>query len=142
MNSNLLRLLPYGGALPFLVGAMFLLLGITQVPNLGRTDAMVLAYGLTIVSFIAGIHWGQHVSGVRTRVNLLVSSNVVALAAWVGFLLLPKFFFCLLLIVLFIVLLSIDGHLRDQGQIDVNYASTRRNVTAIAGICLLVTALA
>jgi Protein of unknown function (DUF3429) len=141
-RSPLQRALMYAGTLPFIAGAVLLPIGVTQVTWLGNIKAAVLAYGLTIVSFMAGVHWGQYLAGVRTQVNLLVSSNVATLAAWFGFLLLPPFYFAVLLIILFIVLNAIDGHLRAAGSIDVAYASARRNVTGIVCLALLVAAFA
>jgi hypothetical protein len=140
MNDTLpkhMLLLPIAGVIPFVGGALVLLFGMTTIFSL-PVQTIVLSYALLIVSFMAGVHWGQYLSGVRTRVDLLVSSNVVALAAWFGFLLLPKLYFCLLLIVLFIVLNSIDGHLHEQGAIDARYKQVRTLVTAAACVSLLV----
>jgi Protein of unknown function (DUF3429) len=141
-NSTLLRTLPYAGALPFMACAILLIFGIKDLAPLGKTNTIIFTYGLTIISFMAGVHWGQYVAGVRTRVNLLVSSNLVTLAAWFGFLLLPSFYFSFLLIVLFIILNSIDGHLRDEGAIESRYGKTRRNVTALVCLSLLIAAFA
>ncbi len=128
--------LPIAGALPFVFCAILLALGVKDLGVLGRVETVMLSYGLAIVSFMAGVHWGQYLAGVRTRVNLLVASNVVTLAAWFGFLVLPKIHFCLLLIVLLIVLNSIDGHLRDEGAISPDYAKTRMVVTILVCISL------
>jgi Protein of unknown function (DUF3429) len=132
-----LYLLPIAGVLPFVGGALLMLLGVPTVFSV-PVQTLVLSYALLIVSFMAGVHWGQYVSGVRTRVDLLLSSNVVALAAWFGFLLLPKLYFCLLLVVLFIALNSIDGHLHQQGVIDRNYRQLRNYVTTAVCVSLLV----
>jgi Protein of unknown function (DUF3429) len=137
-NPILLRLLPAFGVLPFVAGALASALRVPVLPLIGLVQLAVLSYGLMIVSFMAGVHWGQYLSGVRTRVDLLVSSNVVALAAWFGFLFLPNLYFCLLLIVLFVVLNSIDGHLHQQGVIDPQYRQLRSYVTAVVCASLLV----
>lgn len=141
MNSsryNLVRVLPYAGALPFIAGALLLLTGVQDVPHLGPTRMIVLSYGLLIVSFMAGIHWGQYLSGVRSGVNLLASSNAVALAAWFGFLLLPASWFCLLLVVLFAALYGLDRMI----SAGTDYVATRRNVTGIVCLSLVVAAFA
>jgi Protein of unknown function (DUF3429) len=137
-NTNLLRLLPIAGAIPFIAGALALAFGIRDLFVFGSVQAAVLSYALLIVSFMSGVHWGQHLSGARTRVNLLISSNIAALAAWFGFLLLPKSAFCVLLTVLFIVLNSIDGHLHEQGVIDSRYKQMRNYVTAATCVSLLI----
>jgi hypothetical protein len=137
-RSDLIRSLPYAGALPFVVGAMLLVSGVSPLPFLGSAQWVVISYGLLIISFMAGVHWGQYLVGVRAPVNLLVSSNVVALCAWFGFLLLPVFWFCLLLVVLFAVLYLIDRQLHSRSD----YLNTRRNVTGLVCVSLLVTAFA
>jgi Protein of unknown function (DUF3429) len=145
MNSNasdLLRVLPYAGVMPFVGGALLLLFGVDHVPSLGTVQPVIFSYGLTIVSFMAGVHWGQHVSGARTGVNLLAMSNGVALAGWFGYWLLPASYFCLLLIALFLVLLWVDTHLRGHNTIDAKYVTTRTVVTAIVCASLMVVACA
>jgi uncharacterized membrane protein YoaK (UPF0700 family) len=136
--SSLLRFLPYAGALPFVIGALLVFLRVHSLPFIGSTQNAVLSYGLLIISFMAGVHWGQYLSGVRGEVNLLLSSNMVALLAWFGFLLLPTLWFCLLLIFLFAVLYLIDMQLDSP----TDYLKTRRHVTAIVCLSLLVTAFA
>jgi Protein of unknown function (DUF3429) len=141
MNSNHsmhLHLLPFAGALPFVAGAFWAVMPVQDAPFIGSTQNAVLSYGLLIISFMAGTHWGQYLAGVRASVNLLVSSNVVALAAWFGFLLLPSLWFCLLLIFLFAVLYLIDMQVDSPSD----YLKTRRNVTAIVCFSLMVTAFA
>ena len=134
---RLLAILPVAGLIPFVGGALALLFGMPTIFSLS-VQAIVLSYALLIVSFMAGVHWGQYLSGVRTRVDLLVSSNVVAISAWCGFLLLPQLYFCLLSIVLFIILNSIDGHLHQQGIIDTRYWQLRQFVTSAVCVSLLV----
>ncbi len=136
-HSKRLMMLPLAGVIPFAGGAVLLLLGQSSLFGL-NVQNMVLSYGLLIASFMAGVHWGQYLSGVRTRIDLLVSSNGVALAAWGGYLLLPKLHFCLLLIVLLISLNAIDGHLHEQGAIDRSYRRLRNYVTAAVCASLLV----
>jgi hypothetical protein len=137
-SPHLLRALPYAGALPFIACVLLPVLGITDVPLLGNTKTIALTYGLTIVSFMAGVHWGQVLSGVKSNINLLVSSNAVVLAAWFGFLLLPPHYYSALLIVLFVALYGIDRQLHPKSD----YLKTRRNVTALVCFSLLIAAFA
>jgi Protein of unknown function (DUF3429) len=137
-NPNLLHLLPYAGALPFIACACLVIARMDHLPMLGPIETIAQSYGLLILSFMAGVHWGQHVSGVRGQVNLLVSSNAVALAAWFGFLLLPAHWFYSLLIALFTGLYLIDRPL----QADPDYLGVRRNVTLLVCLSLLVLAVA
>jgi hypothetical protein len=137
-NPQLLRTLPYAGVLPFIACALLSFLGIKDVPPLGNTKTIMLTYGLTIVSFMAGVHWGQVLSGVKSNINLLVSSNVVALVAWFGFLLLPPHYFSALLMMLFVALYVIDRQLHPKSD----YLTTRRNVTALVCLSSVVAAFA
>lgn len=141
-NSSLLRTLPYAGTLPFVLGAaaQFSTSWPTIIYMVIFIDVqhLVLSYGLLIVSFMAGVHWGQSVSGVQSRFNLLVSSNAVALIAWGCYLTLPPFYVCLVFAALFALLYVIDTQL----SLDPSYLQTRRNVTLIVCISLLAVAFA
>jgi hypothetical protein len=132
-SSSLLRILPYVGALPFVGCAILLLFGVKDLPPLGDLNTVVATYGLTIVSFMAGVHWGQYLEGRRGDLNLLVASNAVTLAAWFGFLLLPPLAFSLVLVVLFGAVYVIDRQLHPQSD----YLATRRNVTLLVSTSLL-----
>lgn len=132
-TSSLLRILPYAGALPFVGCALLLMFGIKDLPPFGDLKTVATTYGLTIISFMAGVHWGQSLEGRRAAPNLLVAGNMVTLAAWFGFLLLPLFAFSLLLVVLFGALYLIDCQLHPPSD----YLSTRRNVTLIVSASLL-----
>jgi len=133
MNSPLLRILPYAGTLPFILGTFAKLTG--ELPMIYFMDMrrIVLSYGVLIVSFLAGVHWGQHLSGTRGKVNLLVASNVVALVAWFGSLLMLPNQICYLFMALFVALYMIDRGL----DLDPQYLQTRRNVTLIVCASLL-----
>jgi hypothetical protein len=134
----LLHLLPYAGALPFMACAILLIAQFELLPLLGSTHNVARSYGLLIISFMAGVHWGQHLAGVRGPFSLLMSSNAAALAAWFGFLLLSLQWFYVLLIVLFAAIYIIDRQL----QTDPHYMIVRRNVTVLVCPSLLVTAVA
>jgi hypothetical protein len=132
-TSPFLRILPYAGALPFIGCAVLQLIGITEFPLAGDLKSVASSYGLTIVSFMAGIHWGQYLEGRRARVNLLITSNAVTLMAWFGFLLLSTLAFSLLLAALFSAVYLIDRQLHPQSD----YLTTRRNVTLLVAASLI-----
>jgi Protein of unknown function (DUF3429) len=135
--SPLLRYLPYAGALPFIACAFALLAGIRDFAPFGHVTTIMLAYGLTIVCFMAGVHWGQYVAGVRPWVNLLITSNAIALIAWGSFLVLPLALAFWSFAGLFAALFFIDT----QMDLDQSYLKTRRNVTLIVCSCLMLSAL-
>lgn len=139
-NSSLLRTLPYAGTLPFVLGAAAPLS--TTLPTLiymilfVDVQHLVLSYGLMILSFMAGVHWGQYLSGLRPRLNLLLSSNAVALTAWGCYILLSPIYICFAFAALFALLYVIDTKL----SLDPSYLQTRRNVTCIVCISLVAVA--
>lgn len=86
---RLAQLLTYLGTLPFLYGAL-VSLGLAPwlaILPFSVTDAL-LGYGVVILSFIAGIHWGLALnqqsssSSQALAFRLLAMSNVIALWAW------------------------------------------------------------
>ena len=58
MNTPLIRILAAAGAIPFFIGAFAPVLGVELITRRGDVEGAVLAYGLTIASFMAGVHWG------------------------------------------------------------------------------------
>ncbi len=133
MTLPLLRVLPYAGTLPFVLGTIAKLTGTVPMIYFIDMRRLVLSYGVLIVSFIAGVHWGQYLSGTRGHVNLLIASNVITLVAWLGGLLLLPVQICYLLIGLFALLYVIDMGL----GLSPSYLQTRRNVTLIVCTSLL-----
>ena len=103
--------LTFAGAIPFVVCAVFITLGIDAVIGLGKTVEILAAYGLVIASFMAGAHWGNHLSLADDdawALKLPIFSNIIAVLLWLGFLSLPDLGFIWLLVVGFISLLVID----------------------------------
>jgi Protein of unknown function (DUF3429) len=139
-NFSLLRTLPYAGALPFLAGALAkfssTLPTIIYLTLFVDVTHLVLSYGLMIVSFMAGVHWGQYLSGARPQINLLLSSNAVALAAWAAYILMQPFYVCFVFAGLIALLYLIDTKL----HLDVQYLQTRRNVSILVCGSLLLLA--
>jgi hypothetical protein len=133
-TSPFLRVLPYAGTLPFVGGAALQLIGISELPLLGDPRTVASSYGLAIVSFMAGVHWGQHLEGRHANVNLLITSNAVTLAAWFGFLLLPSAAFSLLLAAVFGTVYLIDRQIHPRSD----YLTTRRNVSLIVSASLII----
>ncbi|NNF18069.1 MAG: DUF3429 domain-containing protein [Gammaproteobacteria bacterium] len=140
MKSNrLYAWLTLAGALPFVACALLPLVGVPSVAGLGTLDAIAGSYGLAIVCFVAGSHWGIHLSGKNTApINLFVSSNVIFLLtwfAWIGPVLNIAIAAQLLAIV---VLWMIDYRLRAAEVIDNGYFQIRSAATLIVSIALLI----
>jgi hypothetical protein len=133
-SSTTARWLTYAGILPFAAG----LAGQLFAPEAAPWREWTAAYGAVIAAFIAGIHWAVHLFyGDKAPINLLISSNVLALAAW-GALLLPAgpgpF---RLLVVVFLALVLIDRRLHRVGLIPDWFYRLRLQASAAVSLCLL-----
>jgi Protein of unknown function (DUF3429) len=140
-SAAITRPLAFAGALPFVASALLLWAGHTSLPVLGSVSNIAASYGLVILAFMAGVQWGQRLSGVETTLNLFLISNATALAAWFSYLLLsPRLFFASLA-VLFAVVLLIDRRLAAEGHLSADYVRTRTVVSALVVLSLAVIAL-
>ena len=140
-NHGITRILAALGAIPFIACAFLPYLGFNELPYLGDTGNIAAAYGLTIASFMAGVHWGTALNAeVNLPVNLFITSNVVAVAAWLSFLLVSLSQALALLAILFAYLLYIDFRLHRAGLIGQAYWNTRLSITGIVIVCLTIIA--
>ena len=83
------RILGYGGALPFLCGAI---IANQQVALLGIAPAhFLLSYGAVILSFLGGLHWGRVITSPnangRPDSTWLIWSVCPSLLGWAALLL-------------------------------------------------------
>lgn len=142
MNTQALtRLLAGAGALPFIASALLPLASVDRIPGLGAVPDIAAAYGLTIASFMAGVHWGTALNAPsRLPVNLFITSNVVAVAAWLSFLLGPPALTFAVLGALFLYLLFVDYRLFRGEVIEPGYWRTRLYVTVAVVLSLSVSA--
>ena len=137
-KTTLYRLLTYAGALPFIASAFLLYSGYTAVPLLGEVDRILTTYALVIVSFMCGVHWGTYLHKREAcPINLFITSNVITLTIWFGFLLWSPAIVLLLSMAAFGVLLWIDLHLYRKAIITKHYFQMRRNVTLMVIFSLL-----
>ena len=110
------RVLGYGGALPFLCGAMA---ASEKVAVLGVAPAyLVLTYGAVILSFLGGLHWGRVITSPNANGSSdstwLIWSVCPSLLGWVA-LLLPEKVGAVVLALCFLAALQIDQKLlRDR----------------------------
>ena len=133
--------LTFAGTIPFIACAIFITLGVDSLSVLGKTSDILVSYGLVIATFMAGTHWGNHLSLADDNpwaVKLPIFSNVITLMLWFGFLALPTNSFIWLLIVGFISLLVIDYALNRANIIAGKYFKVRKYVTLIVVISLVI----
>lgn len=130
-------ILIYGGALPFIIGAILIVFGVETIFLLGDIKQAFSAYGLLIVSFIAGTHWGQQVASKdEMTINLFVTSNIIAIAVWLSYVMAPFTLFVILLMLYFAILLAIDYVLFSNLEISKSYFVARNIITIIVCIAL------
>lgn len=138
-DSKLYSALAFAGTLPFIACAVLPLAGIDAIPPLGNLDAVASAYGLAIVCFLAGAHWGTHLSGLSAdSLNLFVISNAIFLAVWFAFVGAGIPSAIAIQIIAFLLLLQIDFRLYKNRVISLQYLRVRSIATVIAVISLLV----
>lgn len=123
------------GAIPFVAAVLAQIAGMAHY----HTAYLSLTYGAVIISFLSGIHWGLYITHAKAkRINLLVSSNILALLAWLSLLLLVPVTQYLIQITCFISLLLIDRQLAADGAIEAWFYQLRLQISSLVIICLLV----
>jgi hypothetical protein len=129
-NQLTAKLLTYVGTLPLVIAAVELVVG-----RLQPSDVVWMAstYSAIILSFLAGIHWACYLFFAQTCPrNLLLTSNAVALLAWLS-LLVPQHqpWQILLQILCFLYVLTLDCKLHKAEILPTWFYILRRNATVI-----------
>ena len=138
-DTKLYTALALAGTIPFVAAALLPLLGYDSLPHLGPLDQVVASYGLAIVCFLAGAHWGIYLSG-RTAdsLNLFVISNAIFLAVWFTYIGAGVQIAIGVQIFAFLALLLIDQRLRTGDVISAAYLRVRTVATLIAVLSLFI----
>lgn len=131
--------LTYAGAIPFVICALFLLIDVEQIPLLGSVEQVLSVYALVISTFLTGIHWGQHLHVHEDRWGLIlpIISNILAVALWIGFLVLGFHALVIMFVAAFLLLLIIDHQLFRADIISRHYFQTRIGVSSIVIVSLI-----
>lgn len=132
--------LTYAGAIPFVFCAICLLSGVTQIPLLGSVEQVLSIYALVISTFLAGAHWGQHLQMDKGPFGLIlpISSNLLAVLLWIGFLVLAFKALMIMFVAAFLSLLIIDNRLFHADLISRHYFQTRVIVSTIVIVALII----
>ncbi len=143
-SRKLYPLLTYAGVLPFVGCALMPFVGLQELWNLGSYDYIAAAYGLAIVCFLCGAHWGTYLyHRDKSPDNLFITSNVIVVACWFAFLMAAKSITLFVLILALLCLLVIDFRLLKAGLITDYYLRMRSIATVIAvGALAIIIALA
>lgn len=133
-QQRLAQGLTYAGALPLVLSALALTLG--YVPPTGATW-LCMTYSAVILSFLSGIHWACSLFfAAQCPRNLLLTSNIVALLAWLSLLAMDSPWAMLLQIGCFLYLLVLDAKLHIVGLLPCWFFALRRNVTTLVVLML------
>jgi len=131
--------LALAGSIPFIACALLPLLGYDSIRYLGSLDKVVASYGLAIICFLAGAHWGTYLSGRSAdSLNLFITSNVIFLAVWFAYVGADMKWAIGTQVLAFLTLLFIDLRLKRSDVISNAYFRVRSVATLIATISLLV----
>lgn len=140
IDSKQYAALAYAGTLPFIACAVLPWIGIPAVAGIGSCDYIAATYGVAIVSFMAGTHWGTFLYQADSLpLNLLLTSNAITVAVWLSLILTPVAVSLAVTAAAFLLLLAIDFRLARAGLLTADYLQTRRNVTLIVFAMLLLT---
>lgn len=138
-NTKLYTALALAGTIPFIAAALLPLLGYDSLPHVGPLDRLVASYGLAIVCFLAGAHWGTYLSGrSASSLNLFVTSNALFLAVWFAYIGAGVQVAIGMQIVALLALLFIDFRLKIGDAISATYFRVRTAATLIAIVSLLI----
>jgi|APCry1669190156_1035279.scaffolds.fasta_scaffold18361_3 hypothetical protein len=131
------KALTYAGALPFIAAALLHVLMPMVMPYHLDVIWAVGTYAAVIASFLCGIHWALALlRGDRFSFYLLISSNLIALAAWASLLVPHAFIELSIQALCFMYLLALDRKLYTHSLYPQWYYHLRGNVTAIVLVCL------
>lgn len=130
------------GVTPFLAGAFIALFGGATLQ--GIAQPYLVGYGITILSFMGGVHWGLAMSWSTSTPTFRAEhqfgiSVIPALAAWMT-LFLPMQFQALWLAVCFLLLLAVDFRLTRLGRAPAWYPSLRLPLSFVVVCCLCLSA--
>lgn len=125
------KALGYGGLLPFFLLAA----GHTIAFDEALTESLAKLYSLGILLFLCGSWWG--IALLRARWQELVISNVLFLLLLAAFYFLPSrgWFVCAALG--FLVLYQLEGRLKAFNQQPTYYRQLRRELSLVAGVCMV-----
>ncbi|MTI08994.1 DUF3429 domain-containing protein [Curvivirga aplysinae] len=135
-------ILMYAGTIPFIFCTYSIAFKTSPIWFPVATETALTTYTLLIGSFMAGIHWGQHLSNEAYRPRLLAMvSNLITLSFWFALSASQLNIFLIISAGLFMLLLVIDFLLMLNNFIPKHYCFHRSIVSLVVIINLLTSAL-
>ena len=129
------RLLGYGGLLPFLFLAAAVLLGL-RAP-FATASALLMGYGAIILSFVGALHWGVQLVQKQPSPARFIWSVVPALTSWLA-LMMPIPIGTGLVIFGLLSCLAYDWRVLASGEWPAYMRPLRLILTLVACLCLSV----
>lgn len=130
---TLAKLLTLFGGVPFVAAILARLLGLHYFD----IDAALLSYSAVIISFLCGMHWGLCLSATGDfKINLLLSSNIMALLAWASLLVEIIVLQYIIQIICFASLFIIDYWLHKGNIIPTWFYQLRKVITLVVILSL------
>ena len=136
-DRRLYATLAFAGATPFVACALLIAMGMGSFEPLGRLDAVAESYGLAIISFLCGAHWATWLyQQSESPFNLMITSNVILLAAWFAFLSGSIAVSLGTQVAAFLALLYVELRILRAGLIAGHYFAVRAIATTLAVLSL------
>lgn len=132
---KLAKRLTYAGTLPLLA----CIVGIVVTKVTLAFHIIASAYAGVIIAFVCGIHWTVYLFiAEKCPINLLISSNVIALAAWLSLLIRSAHTTYIMQLSCFGVLLLLEYKLVKIAILPEWFWQLRRNATLIVCLSLII----
>ena len=131
------KILTYSGTLPLVISLVLIFFPVAGLDHV----FMASAYSAIIISFLCGIHWAICVLlPDKSPSSLLLSSNIIALLAWISLLITDSDLKFVLQIGCFLSLLVLDFKLHHLGILPEWFYRLRFHATMIVVACLAILA--
>lgn len=138
-SNKLFIILAFAGCVPFILAAIYYVIGMEANISLNNIEKYLSLYGLVIVAFMAGSNWGIHLnSSGKWKILLPSMSNAITLVTLFAFISLSYSDYLVAQILFFIFLLLLDIKLFQSGLISKIYFDTRFSATLIVVASLFV----
>jgi hypothetical protein len=137
VQTPIYKYLALAGTLPFILCTFVVNSPSSSMEMLEWSIMALHSYGLIIVTFMCGTHWGLYlVTHQQCQWNLLVISNLITLACWFCYLSEHGTLIIASQICAFLALIFIDAQLHQHKILNTDYFKTRGSMTAIVVLTL------
>jgi len=131
------KYLAFAGTLPFIVSTVIILSPLADTEWITWSNLALHSYGLVIVTFMCGIHWGLYLTNhQQCPINLLIISNTITLICWFAYLSQHATLILASQLCAFLILVTLDAYLHKRDILHRDYYETRRSVTAVVSLIL------